>query len=231
MASRSSRSASRAKALKKPALNLAHDTWPKRRRSTSSPAASGSARPPTSRRAPRTRSGSGGPVRARRRRRARSSRARRARRIVPVERRPAGSAASSSHQVTAGSAPSSVVTRVQITTRSWDGSPLATPWRKIGPSARAHPTSRWTEMTSLRVSMRPITRASCETEWTWMVAVTTAVWSGGHADVGGHDVDLVLGHDLGDVATAVPSGRRPRPGWRSGRSRSGRIPTRRRSAG
>ena len=55
-------------------------------------------------------------------------------------------------------------------------------------------------MTSLSVSIRLMTRASCETEWTWMVAVTTAVWSGRHADVGGHDVDLVLGHDLGDVA-------------------------------
>ncbi len=30
--------------------------------------------------------------------------------------------------------------------------------------AGAHPTSRWTEMTSLSVSIRPITRASCETE-------------------------------------------------------------------
>ena len=33
-------------------------------------------------------------------------------------------------------------------------------------------------MTSLSVSMRLMTRASCETEWTWSVAVTTAVWSG-----------------------------------------------------
>src|SRR3954453_22541819 len=33
-------------------------------------------------------------------------------------------------------------------------------------------------MTSLSVSMRLMTRASCETEWTWIVAVTTAVWSG-----------------------------------------------------
>ena len=55
-------------------------------------------------------------------------------------------------------------------------------------------------MTSLRVSIRLMTRASCETEWTWSVAVTTAVWSGLTADGRGQDVDLVLGHDLGDVA-------------------------------
>ena len=55
-------------------------------------------------------------------------------------------------------------------------------------------------MTSLSVSIRLMTRASCETEATWSVAVTTAVWSGVDADVGGDDVDLVLGDDLGDVA-------------------------------
>ena len=32
-------------------------------------------------------------------------------------------------------------------------------------------------MTSLSVSIRLMTRASCDTEWTWMVAVTTAVLS------------------------------------------------------
>src|SRR6476646_2954841 len=39
------------------------------------------------------------------------------------------------------------------------------------------PRSRCTLMTSLSVSIRLMTRASCETELTWMVAVTTAVWS------------------------------------------------------
>ena len=53
--------------------------------------------------------------------------------------------------------------------------------------------------------MRPMTRASCDDRVRpGCVAVTTAVWSGVDADVGGHDVDLVLGHDLGDVAAAGP---------------------------
>ncbi len=48
--------------------------------------------------------------------------------------------------------------------------------RASGPRRRGgQPRSRWTLMTSLRFSMRPMTRASCDTEWTWSVAVTTAV--------------------------------------------------------
>ena len=47
--------------------------------------------------------------------------------------------------------------------------------RRTRAPARRQPRSRWTEMTSLSVSIRLITRASCETEWTWIVAVTTAV--------------------------------------------------------
>ena len=44
----------------------------------------------------------------------------------------------------------------------------------LSPASR----SRWTLITSLSVSIRLITLASCETEATWRVAVTTAVWSG-----------------------------------------------------
>ena len=76
-------------------------------------------------------------------------------------------------------------------------------------------------MTSLRFSIRLMTRASCDDRGTCSVAVTTAVWSGVTPTLRGHDVDLVLGHDLGDVATAGRSGRRPRRGWRSDRSAVG----------
>ena len=49
--------------------------------------------------------------------------------------------------------------------------------RSIGSSAR-QPRSRWTLMTSLSVSIRLMTRASCETEAPGAWRVTTAVWSG-----------------------------------------------------
>ena len=55
-------------------------------------------------------------------------------------------------------------------------------------------------MTSLSVSIRPMTRASCETECDLDRGGHDRRVVGRHADVGGHDVDLVLGHDLGDVA-------------------------------
>ena len=49
----------------------------------------------------------------------------------------------------------------------------------LEPSLRpCYPRSRWTVRTSLRPSIRLMTRASCDTEATWSVAVTIAVWSG-----------------------------------------------------
>ena len=70
--------------------------------------------------------------------------------------------------------------------RRWCGCPTATAVSlEVARTIRRHPTrprsrsrqprSRWTLMTSLRFSMRLMTRASCDTEWTWSVAVTTAV--------------------------------------------------------
>ena len=65
--------------------------------------------------------------------------------------------------------------------------------------ARRQPRSRWTEMTSLSCSIRLMTRASWLTEATWSVAMTIGRVVLHHVDRRGQDVDLRLGHDLGDV--------------------------------
>ena len=110
--------------------------------------------------------------------------------------------------------------------RAGRGRSASSPKSSRRPRPTAQLRSRWTLMTSLSPSIRLITRASCETEATWSVAVTIAVWSGFDVDRGGQDVDLVLGDDLGDVVEQARSGRRPRPGSRSGRSGPAPPPTR-----
>ena len=51
-------------------------------------------------------------------------------------------------------------------------------------------------MTSLTCSIRPMTRASCETDATWSVAMHDRGVIRGHRHVRGHDVDLALGDAL-----------------------------------
>ena len=99
------------------------------------------------------------------------------------------------------------------------------------PLRSTQPSSRWALMTSLSCSTRLITLASCATDATWIVIATIAVWSGFTADVRRQDVDLVLGHDLGDVRQQARCGRTPRRGSRSGRSAPAPPPTPRRSGG
>ena len=59
--------------------------------------------------------------------------------------------------------------------RRWSGARGESGETRRWAGDRGQPRSRWTLMTSLRVSMRLMTRASWDTDWTWSVAVTTAV--------------------------------------------------------